>query len=300
MKRRLSQFLVYLLVAGIVKLAQLLPHGAALHFGSFLGRFTFSVVRMRRRVALENLSAAFPDKTRPELLKIAGDTYRNLGMSLVEYARLPVTTTEQMAERVTVEGGRNFDAALQRAKGAVLVTGHFGSWELMGARLRSQGYPLNFLVGEQTNTAVDNMMNDLRRSKGIGIISMGVSMRNVLKALKQNQFVGMLSDQDAGSRGVFVDFMGRPASTPFGPASFAVRTGAALICGFIVREGLSRHRVILEPPLLPVPGASDAEESLRLTQEYTSLLEKYVRERPDHWLWLHRRWKTSPKAPAGS
>ena len=300
MRRKSSQFLVYLLVAGIVKLAQLLPHGAALHFGSFLGRFTFSVVRMRRRVALENLRAAFPDKTQPELLKIAGDTYRNLGMSLVEYARLPVTTTEQMAERVTVEGGRNFDAALQRAKGAVLVTGHFGSWELMGARLKSQGYPVNFLVGEQTNTAVDNIMNDLRRSKGIGIISMGVSMRNVLKALKQNQFVAMLSDQDAGSRGVFVDFMGRPASTPFGPASFAVRTGAALICGFIVREGLSRHRVILEPPLLPVPGASDAEESLRLTQEYTSLLEKYVRERPDHWLWLHRRWKTRPKAPAGA
>ncbi len=237
---------------------------------------------------------------RAELLKVAGDTYRNLGMSLVEYARLPVTTTEQMAERVTVEGGRNFDVALQRAKGAVLVTGHFGSWELMGARLKSRGYPMNFLVGEQSNTAVDNIMNDLRRSKGIGIISMGASMRNVLKALKQNQFVAMLSDQDAGSRGVFVDFMGRPASTPFGPASFAVRTGAALICGFIVREGRSRHRVILEPPLLPVPGASDAEESLRLTQEYTSLLEKYVRERPDHWLWLHRRWKTRPKTPAGS
>jgi KDO2-lipid IV(A) lauroyltransferase len=170
----------------------------------------------------------------------------------------------------------------------------------MGARLKSQGYPMNFLVGEQTNTAVDDMMNDLRRSKGIGIISMGASMRNVLKALKQNQFVAMLSDQDAGSRGVFVNFMGRPASTPFGPASFAVRTGAALICGFIVRESPSGHRVILEPPFVPVPGASDEEESLRLTQEYTSLLEKYVRARPDHWLWLHRRWKTKPTTPAAS
>jgi len=298
MRRKTSHFLVYVLVAGIVKLAQLLPHRAALHFGSFLGRFTFSVVRMRRRVAMENLKTAFPDKTEAELRRIGRDTYRNLGMSLVEYARLPVTTTEQMAERITVEGSENFDAALERSKGAVLVTGHFGSWELMGARLRSQGYPVNFFVGEQTNTAVDNMMNDLRRSKGIGIISMGASMRNVLRALKQNQFVAMLSDQDAGSRGVFVEFMGRRASTPFGPASFAVRTGAALICGFIVRENLSHHRVILEAPLVPVPGASDEAESLRLTQEYTSLLEKYVRERPDHWLWLHRRWKTRPKAPA--
>jgi KDO2-lipid IV(A) lauroyltransferase len=296
MTRRISHFFVYLLVAGIVKLGQLLPHRTALHFGSVLGRFAFSVVRMRRRIVLENLTTAFPDKSETELQRIARDTYRNLGMSLVEYARLPVTTTEQMAERIAVQGLENFDAALERSKGAVLVTGHFGSWELMGARLKSQGYPMNFLVGEQTNTAVDNMMNDLRRSKGIGIISMGASMRNVLKALKQNQFVAMLSDQDAGSRGVFVDFLGRPASTPFGPASFAVRTGAALICGFIVRENVSHHRVILEAPLEPIPGANNEAESLRLTQQYTSLLEKYVRERPDHWLWFHRRWKTRPKA----
>ncbi len=296
MSRKVSHFLVYALVAGVARLAQVLPHDAALRFGSALGRFTFSVVRMRRRVAMENLRAAFPGRPETELERTALDTYRNLGMSLVEYARLPVTSAGQMAERVKVEGLENFDAALERARGAVLVTGHFGSWELMGARLKSQGYPLNFLVGEQTNAAVDRMMNDLRRSQGIGIISMGASMRNVLKALKQNQFVAMLSDQDAGSRGVFVEFMGRPASTPFGPASFAVRTGAALICGFILRENLSHHRVVLEPPFVPVPGANEEEESLRLTQEYTSLLEKYVRERPDHWLWLHRRWKTRPKA----
>ena len=249
---------------------------------------------------MENLRAAFPEKTEAELRRIARDTYRNLGMSLVEYARLPVTTSEQMAERVTVEGLEHFDEALKRSKGAVIVTGHFGSWELMGARLKSQGYPINFLVGEQTNVAVDNMMNDLRRSKCIGIISMGASMRGVLKALKQNKFVAMLSDQDAGSKGVFVEFMGRPASTPFGPASFAVRTGAALIAGFAVRENLSHHRVKLEAPLVPVPGASAEGESLRLTQEYTSLLEKYVRERPDQWLWLHRRWKTRPNAAAGA
>jgi len=297
MRRKISHFLEYLLTVSMVKLAQVLPHGAALHFGSLLGRITFSVVRLRRGVVLENLRAALPDKTEPQILKIARDTYRNLGMSLVEYARLPVTTDEEMRERITVEGLENFDRALARSKGAVLVTGHFGSWELMGARLKSHGYPVNFLVGEQKNRAVDDLMNHLRRSKGIGIIGMGASMRHVLRALKSNQFVAMLSDQDAGSRGVFVDFMGRPASTPFGPASFAVRTGAALIAAFILREDLARHRVILEAPLVPNAGASEEEESLRLTQQYTSLLEKYVRERPDHWLWLHRRWKTRPRVP---
>jgi KDO2-lipid IV(A) lauroyltransferase len=294
MKRRVSHYLEYLLTISIVRLTQLLPHEYALRLGSVLGRITFSVVRLRRKVVLENLKATFPHKNDSEIMAIARDTYRNLAMSLVEYARLPVTTQEQMRERIRVDGLENFDKALARGKGAVLVTGHFGSWELMGANLIGLGYKLHFLVGEQSNKAVDNLMNGLRRSQGIGIISMGVSMRQVLKALRANQFVAMLSDQDAGSHGVLVDFLGRPASTPFGPASFAVRTGACVVTGFIMRDGLSKHRVVLEEPIVPEEGADERSESLRLTQLYTSALEKYVREKPDHWLWLHRRWKTKP------
>jgi len=294
MKRRVSHYLEYLLTIGIVRLTQLLPHDWALRLGSILGRITFSAVRLRRKVVLENLRASFPDKSDSEIMAIARDTYRNLAMSLVEYGRLPVTTQGQMRERIRIDGLENFDKALARGRGAVLVTGHFGSWELMGASLIGLGYKVNFLVGEQSNRAVDNLMNGLRRSQGIGIISMGASMRQVLKALRANQFVAMLSDQDAGSHGVLVDFLGRPASTPFGPASFAVRTGACVVTGFIMREGLSRHRVVLEEPMVPEAGADEESESLRLTQLYTSVLEKYVRERPDHWLWLHRRWKTKP------
>ncbi len=296
MTQRISHFFEYGLTLGLLKLTQLLPHEWALRLGSLLGRVAFSVIRVRRGVVLDNLQAAFPEKSRSELLVIARDTYRNAAMSMVEYARLPVTTHEQMKRRIQFEGVESFDKAIARGRGAVLITGHFGSWELMGASFIALGYKVSFLVGEQKNKAVDDLMNGLRRSKGIGIISMGASMRQVLKALKSNQFVAMLSDQDAGSHGVFVDFLGRPASTPFGPASFAVRTGACIVPGFILREGLSNHRVVLEEPILPAEGANEKEESLRLTQEYTRALERHVRERPDHWLWLHRRWKTRPEA----
>ena len=159
---------------------------------------------------------------------------------------------------------------------------------------------VQFLVGEQKNKAVDNLMNRLRESKGIGIIKMGAAMRNVLKALRGNQFVAMLCDQDAGSHGVFVDFLGRPASTPVGPASFALRTGACMIAGFILRENLSHHRVILEAPILPASTGDREEDERQYTQAHTTLLEKYVRQKPDHWLWLHRRWKTKPSAVARS
>jgi len=294
MKRWLSHPFEYLLTIVLVRLSQVLPHETALRFGDSLGGFTFSVARLRRRVVLENLKNAFPDKDGSELLRIARDTYRNLAMSLVEYARLPVTSEEELRERITFKGLESLDEALRCSKGAVLVTGHFGSWELMGASLRALGYPVNFLVGEQKNKSVDDLMNQLRRSKGIGIIKMGASMRRVLEALKKNQFVAMLSDQDAGSHGVFVDFLGRPASTPFGPASFALRTGACLIAGFILRQDLTHHLVVLEGPVLPNRSGDKETDVTRFTQAYTNLVEKYVREKPDHWLWLHRRWKTRP------
>ncbi|UCF78904.1 MAG: lysophospholipid acyltransferase family protein [Candidatus Eiseniibacteriota bacterium] len=300
MKRFLSHPLEYLLTISLVRALQLLPHETALRFGCLLGSFVFSVARFRRGIVLGNLRNAFPEKEEEEILRIAKDTYRNFAMSLVEYARLPVTSAEEMRERITIEGLQNFDKALERSGGAVLVTGHFGSWELMGASLIAYGYPVSFLVGEQKNKAVDDLMNRLRTSKGIGIIKMGAAMRNVLKALKGNQFVAMLCDQDAGKHGVFVEFLGRPASTPMGPASFALRTGACLIAGFILRENLSRHRVVLEEPMLPESTGDREEDVRRYTQAHTSLLEKYVLQRPDHWLWLHRRWKTRPRPAARS
>jgi len=251
-------------------------------------------LRFRREVVLENLRVTFPEKSESERLVIAANTYRNLAMSLVEYARLPVTSMEEMTETIEIEGREVLDRALAGAKGAVLVTGHFGSWELMGAYLTGLGYPVSFLVGEQKNKAVDDLMNQLRRTKGIGIIKMGATLRRVIEALKKNQFVAMLSDQDAGSHGVFVDFLARRASTPFGPASFALRTGAALVTGFILRQDLSQHRVILEEVIVPSPSGDRNRDLTSLTQAYTGVLEKYVRERPDHWLWLHRRWKTRP------
>jgi Kdo2-lipid IVA lauroyltransferase/acyltransferase len=127
---------------------------------------------------------------------------------------------------------------------------------------------------------------------GIGLIEMGVAARGVIKAVRAGRMVAMLSDQDAGSDGVIVQFLGRPASTPKGPAAFSLKTGAPLVCGFIIREGL-RQKIVIETPL-ETPLTGDKDENIRrLTQAYTSILEKYVSLYPDHWFWPHRRWKST-------
>jgi len=157
------------------------------------------------------------------------------------------------------------------------------------------GYPVSFLVGEQHNTLVDGLMNRLRQGFGVETIPLTGSLRGVFRALRRNRIVAMLSDQDAGKGGIFVDFFGRPASTPYGPARFAVAAGAPLIPGVAVRHPGGRHELVIAPPVpAPPEGTQPAEAARLLTQAYTSAFEGFIRRHPDHYFWMHRRWKTRP------
>jgi len=290
--KRIRHRLEYWLTCSISYFAQLLPYRFALFLGEVVGDIAFEVVRFRRRVALTNLLRCFKDKDIRELKRIGKDSYRNLGRSLIEYALFPKLIRKDLSDFVRFDHAEYFEHALKGGKGALLLTGHFGSWELMGAAVSRMGYPVDFLVGEQHNPLVDELMNRYRRMMGVGIIKAGTSARAVIKALKQNRFVAMLSDQDAGKDGVLVDFFGHPTSTPKGPAAFALQTQAPIIIGFIIRRGPKRQTVFLKK-LDPSQKTRDKDEDTKkITQEYTSLLESYIRKHPDHWYWIHRRWKS--------
>jgi len=211
---------------------------------------------------------------------------------MIEYGLFPSLKRMDLSKFITIEGRENLQLIKNQGKGAVLITGHFGSWELMGAYLANEGWPIDYLVGEQHNLKVNKLMNQHRAMFGIGLIELGVAARGVFKAVRAGRMVAMLSDQDAGSDGVVVSYLGRPASTPKGPAAFALKTGAPLIFGCIVRDGW-RQRIFVEPPL-EIPHSGDKDDDVRrLTQAYTQLLEKYVSQYPDHWFWPHRRWKST-------
>jgi len=289
-KHKFEYGITYLLGAFL----RVLPYRVALSFGSFLGWLAFDVFRIRRKVTLINLKNSLNAQTNPkELIKIGRQAYKNIGKSIVEYSLFPALNEVKISKMVEFEGTENFDEALKRGNGAILVAGHFGSWELMGAATRQRGYPVDFLVGEQHNILVDNLMNDYRISMGIGIIKMGAAAKGVIKALKNNRFVAMLSDQDAGDDGTMVNFFNRPASTPKGPAAFALKMDAPIILGFIIRTNKDKQKIIIEKPLF-VEKSKDKEDDIRkLTQAYTSILEQYIRKYPDHWFWPHRRWKST-------
>ncbi|MEE9554879.1 MAG: lysophospholipid acyltransferase family protein [candidate division Zixibacteria bacterium] len=293
MMKKIKYRLEYIALVTVLTVLSLLPYKLALKIGDIIAFLGFSVVRVRRNVTLENLRNSFRDKySEKEYRKIGFNAYRNFAYSMIEYGMFPKFKKKGFPGSLTVEGEENLKSALEGGRGAVLITGHFGSWELMGAMLAERGWPIDYLVGEQHNLLVNDLMNSHRTMFGIGLIELGVAAKGVFKAVRKGRMVAMLSDQDAGSDGIIVRFLGRPASTPKGPAAFALKTGAPQICGFIVRSG-EGQKVILEKDLGFKPSGDKEKDIRNLTQAYTSLLEKYIIDYPDHWFWPHRRWKTT-------
>ena len=293
--KSVSHRIEFAAVKATAGLARVLPLAWGLAYGAFLGRLVFDVFRVRRSVTLENLRSALGRETaEAERVRIGRRAYMNFGRFMIEYARFPLLKSENIRSLLTFRGLEHLDRSLERGKGALIIPGHFGDWELLGVSFQLIGYKMNFLVGEQHNRAVDDLMNDLRAGTGVAIIPKGYSVRGVIQALRRNELVAFLADQDARRHGVFVDFFGRPASTPKGPAAFALKTGALIIPAFIIRKGGGKHEVVLEEPIEAVPSEDPEEDVRRYTQAHVAVLERYVRSYPDHWFWAHKRWKTRP------
>jgi KDO2-lipid IV(A) lauroyltransferase len=277
----------------LTKLTQLLPGRVADWIAAILGRLGYIILTSRRRIAMENLKRAFGDeKSDAQLRSITKEVFVNIVRSMIEFACFPLLTKERILRLVPEHTGlEHFEEALKGGKGCIFVAGHFGHWELIGAWVAAGEYPIDYLVGQQHNPYVDNAFNSYRRSLGVGIIPVGVTARHVIKSLKENRIVALLSDQHSASGGAVVTFFGRPASTPKGPAAFAVKTGCPIVFGALIREGYKRHRGVIEPPIYPPDSGDRGKDIVNMTQAYTAKLEAVVRKHPEQWMWTHRRWK---------
>lgn len=276
-------------------LPALVPFKFAVRLGGSLGVVAFDLFRIRRGVTLENLKASFGDRfDETQRRRIGRRSYINFAKSMVEFASIGRLSPERIRRIVRIEGAEHLDRCLDRGRGIMVVTGHFGSWELLGAASVAHGYPVDFLVGEQSNSLVDDMMNDLRSAAGIGIIARGIAARGIFASLKKNRIVALLGDQDARRSGIFVEFLGRPASTFQGAAQFALRMKSPIVCCYIVRLAGEEHVAVFMPPIEVDPEAEREGEIRRLTEEHTKAFEKAISLHPDHYFWAHRRWKTKP------
>jgi len=276
-------------IAGLGRVARSLGWKRSLGLGAALGA-AVGAAGLRRRVAEENLARAFPEKSAAERTAILRAHYRELGRVALEYPCLPDLARGDEA----IAGVRGLDvleSALGSGRGVILMSGHFGNFELLAAWI-AQRHPVDLVVRPPSNPRVDAWLSDLRRRAGFGLIRADRGVREVFGSLRAGRAVAMLADQDARRHGVFVPFLGVPASTAVGPARMAIATGSAIVMGFATRRPDGRHELDVEPPLF-AEGEGDAA-ALALTARHTALLGEWVRRRPEFWFWLHRRWKTAP------
>ncbi len=288
---KISHTLEYWGAASGIAIAQALPAKLADKFGSWLGSAAGLVLRSRRKIAMENLRRAMLEHTEEQRKAIVDEVFRNTGRTLVEFARFGTLGIAGVKRLVPESDCSEITEAMEKGRGGIILTAHFGCWELLGAWAGTFGYQMDFLMGTQHNEKVDNLLVGLRKGMGFGVIRLSTSARSVFKALKQNHLTGMVADQHASSGSLIVPFFGRPASSPRGPAVFAIRANCPLLPMMLKREQFNRHVVIKGKPIYP-PNSGDEEADIRsMTEEYTAFFEATIRKYPGQWLWTHRRWK---------
>lgn len=287
-----------LLARGLRGAVRALPRRLALGLGARLGDLA-RVLGLRREVARANLALAFPERTADERERILVAHYRDLGMMMCEAARGAATLHAPPGEVIAGERGlEHLEAARRGGRGAIVLTAHYGDFGLLGAWLGRRN-PLDIFGQPIGNPAVEELVVRTCEETGMRRLVAGTGLRRLVAGLRENRWALMLADQDAGPRGTFVPFLGRPASTTTAPAELSLRTGAPLLMAFLTRRADGRNELDVLPPLVVErPDAPDA--AARLTALHTATLERWVRRHPHLWFWLHRRWKTPPPAPAGA
>ncbi|HMK39430.1 MAG TPA: lysophospholipid acyltransferase family protein [Bacteroidota bacterium] len=290
--RRLKSLIEYVLFLPVNMLARGLSYRGAGRLGSALGGFVWRCGGYRRKISLDNLSRAFPGKARAEITEIARGAYRGYGRALLEMLWSGGAGEEELRRTMTLENPEVPLGALARGKGLILLSGHFGAWEFVVTSMSLQlGRPVIAIAQPQRNGFIDAVITANRNRFGSGTVTMHQSVREVMKLLQAGKIVGMLGDQSGPRESLFIEFFGRPAATHRGAAAFSLKYDSPIVMFFFIRQPDGTYRAVYEEVDREGLAGTSEEKIVELTRRHTAILERYIRRYPDHWLWMHKRWK---------
>jgi Kdo2-lipid IVA lauroyltransferase/acyltransferase len=277
-----------------------LPRGLARSLGAGVGRTVYWLFPRLQRTGMRNLKLALPEmpaETRRQTLR---QMYRSLGWQLAEFCRMERYTPENTENLIRYEGLENFLAAEALSNGVLILTGHLGAWELSSFYHSLMGHPMGMVIRRLDNRLLDGFVNRIRCLHGNRVNHKDDFARGLITAMRRGESVGILMDTNmTPPQGVFVDFFGVQACTASGLARVALKTGAAVVPGFLLWEAAERRYVLHFGERIAFEATGDAESDIvALTQRCTDVIETWVRRYPEQWLWIHRRWKTRPAGEA--
>lgn len=270
-----------------------------LGLGRALGRLLADLDPRHVAIAAENLRQAFPHWDEPRRLRTARAVYAHFGQTLLDILWMAKQPRERLLSLIAEEGRENADRVRADGRGVVYVTGHFGNWEFYGVAFGWLGEPVGVVARPLDNPALEARLTAFRTRSGNTVISKRRALQDILRLLRQGAGVAILVDQNVQEQdGIFVEFFGRPAATTTVAAALAVKTGCALLPVHCEALPDGRYKFVYGRPLEWTATGNRQDDIARLTQALTTVIEGWVRERPEQWLWMHRRWKTQPRPGA--
>lgn len=289
-----ANYVTYLLVRVIVCIVQALSFAAACRFAELLGWLAYHINKRHREVARDNLRRAFPGKAEAQIDHIVRQVYRHFCTVVVEIAHLPrrLHLSNWKKHIDLVDGERIVDRMLS-GRPLLLVTGHIGNWELGGFILGLFGFSIHAIARPLDNPYLDDYLRKFREKTGGKLLAKRGDFDHVQAILRSGGVLGTLADQDAGQRGLFVDFFGRPASTHKAVALLALEHRVPMaVVGTAKIDG--RYRILVEDVILPEDYENHPDSVRAITQRFTTALERMIQLAPEQYFWLHRRWKHAP------
>jgi KDO2-lipid IV(A) lauroyltransferase len=290
---------MYLLVRLVVGVAQALTLEQSYALARLIATILYRIDRRHREVALDNLRHAFGEQYTPaERDAIVRRVYRHFAMMLMEILHIPRKMhLETWRRRIVLLGHKEIVGRLLEGGPVIMVTGHFGNWEMAGYLFGVFGFPPNSVARTLDNPYLDDYLRAFRERTGQKLIPKTGGYDQMLEVLRAGGMLSFLADQDAGSGGMFVDFFGRPASTHKAIALLALEHNAPVIVGYARRIGSGfRYEIGCSDVIEPHEFTGGADDARILTQRFTKAIETAIRRDPDQYLWLHRRWKHQPGA----
>jgi len=294
-RKKLRRYIVFLFFKLLSFYIFILPVNIGLCVGKGMGYLVFCILKKERGITLQNLDIAFGNgKTPLEKRLIARGVFKNLGKNFIEVISLPKFNKYNIGRYVKCRGLETIDRLIQKGKGGIVLSAHFGNWELLAHYFAIKGYKVNVIARRVRMEYFERLLDGIRKRNGVNILYRDASAKDILKLLKGSEFVGIMPDQDMDNvSGVFVDFFDRPAYTPDGPALLNILAGAPIIPCFIVRKEFG-HEIFIEEPLKLNSTGDRDRDVLENTQICTNVIEDYIRRFPEQWVWFHERWKTQP------
>lgn len=296
--KRLSGFAGRIALLALHQMAKRVPLPMLYRISTQLGKMAYRLSRRYRMVAERNLRLAYGDSlSEVERRQLGQQVFIHFAKSLMEFLVGDGLSPEDIRRMVTITGEEHLQWCVQQGKGTLIVTAHYGNWEI-AARFLTQcrGYTLNVVARDADDSVTTVLVNRIREQGGYRVFPKGQAVRATLQALKRNELVALLPDQNAGD--VFVPFFGYLAGTVAGPALLALRTGAPILPVFCTRQPDDTYLFEILSPFTVQPSGDKERDVTEAMTRITAIIEQQVRKYPSQWLWLHNRWKTRPPEEA--